>query len=346
MRDLNDGKTHCLPSSNIALLGYVISAFTLTLLFLQLSQHMMDSPPDPPSILFQGLSLGAGQTSPQSGSSEAAAPGQPRGKFDLSFSSPRSGSSTSPEGEGVFVFGQPSRNRSVSSSSVFQFGSRDQNVASTNRDARAESFVFGTLHNMTPLPSPSPSRTTTPQRIHQSQSLFTHPTTPPAKGSHLSSKNDSKAPLFSFLSPSSPDSRRQSSSLLSSTPSTPSQPHMKAPESTFIASPTPEPSAPITPYDDRAEAAPPHALFTTTFQDALKQGSDIAQKTMRSIEKLQSGASREVESDINKFLSDAKSLQRFQGTDTRTIAVLGDSGEGKEPSNNTVCSVTYNISIT
>lgn len=345
MRYLNDGKTHCLPSFNLALLGYAISAFTPTLLFLHLNQHMMDSPPDPPSILFQGLSLGAGQTSPQSSSSHAEAPGQPRGKIDLSFSSPRSDSS-SYEGEGVFVFGQPSRNRSVSSNSVFQFGGRDQNVASTNRDARAESFVFGTLHNMTPLPSPSPSRTTTPQRIYQPQSPFAHVTTPPAKVFHPTSENGTKAPLFSFLSPSNSDSRRQSSSVLPSTPSTPSQPSVKAPESSFIASPTPEPSAPITPYDDRAEAAPPHALFTATFQDALKQGSDIARKTVTSIERVQTGGSREVESDINKFLSDAKSLQRFQGTDTRTIAVLGDSGEGKEPASNTACSVTYTISIT
>ncbi|CAJ0551485.1 Ff.00g114150.m01.CDS01 [Fusarium sp. VM40] len=289
----------------------------------------MDSPPDPPSILFQGLSLGAGQTSPQSGSSHAVSPGQSRGKIDLSFSSPRSGSSISPEDEGVFVFGQPSLNRSISSSSVFQFGGRDQNVASTNRDTRAESFEFGTLHNMTPLPSPSPSRATTPQRIHQPQSPFTHLTTPPAKGSHLTSENGTKAPLFSFLSPSSSDSRRQSSSVLPSTPSTPSQPRVKAPESSFVASPTPEPSAPITPYDDRAEAAPPHALFMATFQDALKLGSDIAQKAVRSIEKVQAGASGEIDSEIDKLLGDAKSLQRFHGTDTRTIAVLGDSGEGK-----------------
>lgn len=291
---------------------------------------MMDSPPDPPSILFQGLSLGAVQTSPQPSSSHAVAPGQSRGKIDLSFSSPRSGSSISPEDEGVFVFGQSSRNRSVSSSSVFRFGGRGHDVASTNRDARAESFEFGTLHNMTPLPSPSPSRTTTPQPIFQPQSLFTHLTTPPAKGSHLTSENGTKAPLFSFLSPSSSDSRRQSSSVLPSTPSTPSQPRVKAPESSFVASPTPEPSAPITPYDDRAEAAPPHALFTATFQDALKLGSDIAQKAVRSIEKVQAGASGEIDSEIDKLLGDAKSLQRFQGTDTRTIAVLGDSGEGKE----------------
>jgi hypothetical protein len=113
---------------------------------------------------------------------------------------------------------------------------------------------------------------------------------------------------------------------------------VETPDSSCVASPTPEPSAPITPYDARAEAAPPHALFTATFQVALKQGSDIAQKAVRAIEKIQAGTSVEVDSEVDKFLGDAKSLQRFQGTDTRTIAVLGDSGEGKKSLINTVCS--------
>ncbi|GKU17373.1 unnamed protein product, partial [Fusarium langsethiae] len=280
--------------------------------------------PDPPSIPFEGLSLGDGQTSPQHGSNHSAAPRRPRRKIDLSFSSPRSGSSTSSESEGVFVFGQSSQNRSITPSAVFQFGGRDQNVASTDRGARADSFSFGTLHNMTPLPSPSPSRPATPQ-----QSPSAYVTAPPAKIAHAAIENDTKAPAFSFLSPSSSDSRRQSSSLFSSTPSIPSQPGAERPESGGIASPTPEPSAPITPYDARAEATPPHALFTATFQDALKQAYVIAQKAVRSIEKIKTGAPKEEDSEIEKFLGDAKRLQRFQGTDTRTIAVLGDSGEGK-----------------
>jgi ABC-type transport system involved in cytochrome bd biosynthesis fused ATPase/permease subunit len=120
---------------------------------------------------------------------------------------------------------------------------------------------------------------------------------------------------------------------------------VETPDSSCVASPTPEPPALITPYDARAEAAPPHALFTATFQDALKQGSHIAQKAVRAVEKIQASASGEVDSEIDKLLGDAKSLQRFQGTDTRTIAVLGDSGEGKKSLVNTVCSVTNTTSI-
>lgn len=37
----------------------------------------------------------------------------------------------------------------------------------------------------------------------------------------------------------------------------------------------------------------------------------------------------ETDPAMSKFLKDARSLQVFQGTDTRTIAVLGDSGQGK-----------------
>jgi hypothetical protein len=125
----------------------------------------------------------------------------------------------------------------------------------------------------------------------------------------------------SFLSPSTPDSRTRSSSLFSSA--------LGTPDSSYVASPTSALAAPVIPYDARTEAAPTHALFTERFQNALKQGSEIAQKAVKAIEKMQAGAPRESESEVGKFLSDAKGLQRFQGTDTRTIAVLGDSGEGK-----------------
>jgi 3-mercaptopyruvate sulfurtransferase SseA len=95
----------------------------------------------------------------------------------------------------------------------------------------------------------------------------------------------------------------------------------------FAASPTPEPPAPTTPYDAAAEAALPHPLFSTTFQSALKQGPEIAQEATKALEKMQIGVK---DAEVSKFLADARALQRFQGTDTRTIAVLGDSGEGKK----------------
>jgi hypothetical protein len=66
------------------------------------------------------------------------------------------------------------------------------------------------------------------------------------------------------------------------------------------------------------------------FQDALKEGPNIAQKAVKAIEKMQAGNPGILDSDVSKFLDDAKDLQQFQGSDTRTIAVLGDSGEGKK----------------
>ncbi|RKK19393.1 hypothetical protein BFJ65_g6115 [Fusarium oxysporum f. sp. cepae] len=44
---------------------------------------------------------------------------------------------------------------------------------------------------------------------------------------------------------------------------------------------------------------------------------------------MQAGNPGILDSDVSKLLDDAKDLQQFQGSDTRTIAVLGDSGEGK-----------------
>jgi hypothetical protein len=97
-----------------------------------------------------------------------------------------------------------------------------------------------------------------------------------------------------------------------------------------MASPNPEPPALVIPYDTRTELAFPHALFTSVFQDALKEGPNIAQKAVKAIEKMQAGNPGILDSDVSKFLDDAKDLQQFQGSDTRTIAVLGDSGEGKK----------------
>ncbi|KAI5462790.1 hypothetical protein BGZ63DRAFT_352526, partial [Mariannaea sp. PMI_226] len=79
-------------------------------------------------------------------------------------------------------------------------------------------------------------------------------------------------------------------------------------------------------YHVEDEVTPPHALFTDTFQKALKDGTKIANDTVDAMER---GAQTESDEDFNSLLEDARSLCTFQGTDTRTIAVLGDSGEGK-----------------
>lgn len=79
-------------------------------------------------------------------------------------------------------------------------------------------------------------------------------------------------------------------------------------------------------YDVRDEEAPIEPFFTPTFQTALQNGLGIANKVVSAIEKLVGSSAPS--SDLERLSRDAKLLGAFYGSDTRTIAVLGDSGEG------------------
>ncbi|QKD53759.2 uncharacterized protein FOBCDRAFT_260326 [Fusarium oxysporum Fo47] len=288
---------------------------------------MTNSSLNPPSTLFKGLSLADHPSSAENGSQSTPGRSSPR-TFDLSFSSPSSGPGPSSSSDGVFVFGQQSPNQNVSSRNVLQFGGDDQDCSSLQK----QPFSFQSLHNMTPLPSRSPSPLpcrATPQQ--QSSQLFSSFMTPPARTTRAQSTSNSQVPPFSFNSLSSPasDRRQRSLSFVSSAVSTPSRTQLETPDSSYMASQNPEPPALVIPYDTRTELAFSHALFTSVFQDALKEGPNIAQKAVKAIEKMQAGNPGILDSDVSKFLDDAKDLQQFQGSDTRTIAVLGDSGEGK-----------------
>lgn len=81
------------------------------------------------------------------------------------------------------------------------------------------------------------------------------------------------------------------------------------------------------PYDVQDEKAPAGPFFTPAFQTALQRGLDIAKSTVAAIERL--GGRSEPGGDLNRLMKDATDLSTFQSSDTRTIAVLGDSGEGK-----------------
>ncbi|CEI60224.1 unnamed protein product [Fusarium venenatum] len=263
---------------------------------------MANSSSNPLPTLFQDLSLGESEIT----SSQSDTPGR---KTDFSFSSPQTYLHSSRSPNGSFE----SSKRSTSSSGIFQFGSTYGIPPSSSAIAGVESFSFQSLS------LPPQSQTSTP--TSQLQSPFTPVTIARPKLSEALSQSNNTTTSSSFLSPSTPHSKTRPSSSVSPSSDTPSSSH--------VASPIPEPPAPMIPYDARTEVAPAHALFTDTFQNALLQGSKTAQKVVRAIEKMQAGASRESNSEVGNFLNDSKSLRHFQGTDTRTIAVLGDSGEGK-----------------
>ncbi|KAH7190559.1 hypothetical protein BKA60DRAFT_626321 [Fusarium oxysporum] len=281
---------------------------------------MTNSSLNPPSTLFKGLSLADHPSSAENGSQSTPGRSSPR-TFDLSFSSPSSGPGPSSSSDGVFVFGQQSPNQNVSSRNVLQFGGDDQDCSSL----QTQPFSFQSLHNMTPLPSRSPSPLpcrATPQQ--QSSQLFSSFMTPPARTTRAQSTSNSQVPPFSFNSLSSPasDSRQRSLSFVSSAVSTPSRTQLETPDSSYMASPNPEPPALVIPYDTRTELAFPHALFTSVFQDALKEGPNIAQKAVKAIEKMQAGNPGILDSDVSKFLDDAKDLQQFQGKSSLINSLL------------------------
>ncbi|KAG8670948.1 hypothetical protein FPOAC1_004183 [Fusarium poae] len=267
---------------------------------------MANSSSNPLPTLFQHLSLGEGETA----SSQCDTP---KRKISFSFSSPQTGLPSSRSPNDSFIFGQESSNRSTGPSERFQSNSAYVIPPSFSAIAGSKPFSFQSI------PLPPQSQTSAP--TSQLQSPFTPVTISPPRLSATFSGTSSTATPLSFLSPSTPQSKTGPSSSLS--------PSLDTPNSSHVSSPIPEPPASIIPYDARTEVPPTHALFTDTFQNALLQGSETAQKVVRAIEKLQAGALRESDSEVRNFLSDAKSLQHFQGTDTRTIAVLGDSGEGK-----------------
>ncbi|CAK7222837.1 hypothetical protein SBRCBS47491_004998 [Sporothrix bragantina] len=83
---------------------------------------------------------------------------------------------------------------------------------------------------------------------------------------------------------------------------------------------------PVVPYDPRDEASPPSAFFTPAVQDAVQNGMRLASEAVVAVRSTGAAA---LDEDLQRLLGDAERLQTFSGKDTRTIAVLGDSGEGK-----------------
>ncbi|KAJ4027854.1 hypothetical protein NW752_000099 [Fusarium irregulare] len=194
----------------------------------------------------------------------------------------------------------------TSSGNILPVGTGSQTSAGST--GQVESITFFAPGPVLPRTKPEPQTT-------QLQAPIAFFGTTPAQTPRAKVHNHTTAPLSSLLSPSTPNRTPQSPSISSPTPN-----------SDFVASPTPEPPALPTPYDATAEAAPPHPLFSATFQDALQQGPEIAQEAARAIQTLGTSVG---DNKLVKLLAEAMALRRFRGTDTRTIAVLGDSGEGK-----------------
>ncbi|OBT96981.1 hypothetical protein VE01_05489 [Pseudogymnoascus verrucosus] len=84
---------------------------------------------------------------------------------------------------------------------------------------------------------------------------------------------------------------------------------------------------PTSPYDVGSEEPPLEPFFASPFQTALQKGLDIAKDAADAMET--AGQSLVAGGDLQRLINDAKELSTFKSSETRTIAVLGDSGEGK-----------------
>lgn len=89
-------------------------------------------------------------------------------------------------------------------------------------------------------------------------------------------------------------------------------------------------SDPASPYDVGSEEPPLEPFFASSFQTQLQRGLDIAKEAADAVETARQSLVEEA--DLQRLINDAKGLSTFKSSDTRTIAVLGDSGEGKHTS--------------
>jgi hypothetical protein len=87
-----------------------------------------------------------------------------------------------------------------------------------------------------------------------------------------------------------------------------------------------EESENVIPYDIKQEILPDEPFFTDKFQNAIRGGIDIAKEAVASLDKC--CQSIDAPDTLKELRTNTGALCPFQGSDTRTIAILGDSGEG------------------
>jgi hypothetical protein len=220
-------------------------------------------------------------------------------------------------------------------------------------DEQSTAFTFRALHNVTPRPSPEPEDVrVAPSQIPSIRlSSSSWPILSTAEREHPQSlhafNSDEKVAIdgvHDLSEPVDPFSIAHSPNLEAGV--SVASPLRSVPSFSFIQpselSPSPSPHSrrvsdisavsedndTLVSYDVREENTPPEPFFTPAFQTALQHGLDIAKSTVAALEKV--GDSSKFRGDLKRLLRDSKDLSTFQSSDTRTIAVLGDTGEGKD----------------
>ena len=92
---------------------------------------------------------------------------------------------------------------------------------------------------------------------------------------------------------------------------------------------------PIVPYDPRDEKGPSgQQIYTTKFQSALQNGIQIAKEAIEIITTWESLAE---DPNLKILKESAERLSKFRVSDSKTIAVIGETGAGRcLPTNETI----------
>ncbi|KAK2596612.1 hypothetical protein QQS21_006288 [Conoideocrella luteorostrata] len=179
---------------------------------------------------------------------------------------------------------------------------------------------FRGLHNVTPVGSP---------RQVPDQQTF-HFSLPPSPGLSPSSALKAKSSRKSLPETSSDVLRNPfSPQIAAQSVETPSSgqsvliPRNRSQSDLSISATTGAQTA--TAYDVLNEETPHHVFFSNSFQTSIQRGIEIAKAAKELTKSIASPQNQELLALVNE----AENLSSFQGTNTRTIAILGDSGQGK-----------------
>ena len=239
-------------------------------------------------------------------------------------------SSSAQMGQSTFHFGEGLEQPKTP---AFQFGQDEADLSNDHA-----TFTFRSIHNRTPRPSLSPSPVPSPEPSSTSSAITVKNTSPHSKPSILFPNAEAKngSDLSKALNSLRIHSDRSASS------SSVREPVVRAPRGADGAG---ESTAGVrigfhqrrrgVEYDVNSERAPSHPFFTQALQQALISGAGTAKQAAAYIQDL-----NEIDDPgvvATKLLRDAKKLSAFHAEDTRTIAVLGDSGEGLMANPQRIC---------
>jgi hypothetical protein len=221
---------------------------------------------------------------------------------------------------------------------VFRFGSSSPDHPSPNLSS---DFTFRSLHNASPqpprrfperaetpssTPSSTPSRSSSAPQVQTGNEIHTRPVS--SAGDIQQNRNETF--VSQTGSPLRPTPLVSSSQVHYRIPSL-SEPPAESDERpgqnrrTISDASITSTDSVTEPYDVRDETAPQEPVYTHAFQSALREGIAIANEAATSVNTL---ASR---SNLQQLLEQAELLRTFRSSDTRTVAVLGDSGDGILP---------------